>query len=184
MDCSNRILIQIPNHLILNMKTKTTTDERPLNLVQRKMLDKIYSEEMDLKARNYSNERQLKRNALIKTLVAKESAKHKVILKKASAMAKELIKLENKLEKTGFRFNKSMSANAFVIEYTGGSTYSYSNSRSKNPEIIKFDNETNASKSRLNDLKNEIRADIYGLQITYSEIRTELDNKISKLKLA
>lgn len=167
------------------MKVKpTAAEERPLNTIQRKMLDKIYTGEMDTKISEYRQLRQGKRDALVKSITTKENTKHKVILKKATALAKQLGKLDKKLKESGFTLGQNLSGIDFTIRYAGYGYPTYNSQKAKNSQIAKFDEETSISQAKLNDLKNEIRADIYGLPLTYNQIRAELDKKIKTLKLA
>lgn len=160
--------------------------EKNLNNVQRKMLDTIYSKELEGRATEYRNGREVKRKALIQTIKDKAQKKYKPVFNEAAKLAKKLQKLEKTLREEGLGLSQSIPTSRFEINYKGSgySRYSSTYTTTKNPLVEKFDEETKDSEAKLNDLKNEIRADIYGLQITYTEIRAELDKKIKALKLA
>lgn len=166
------------------------TKEKNLNNVQRKMLDKIYSDVMDEKTRDYNNLRSDKRKELVKSLTDSVNQKYKAKLKKLFDAMNIVGSLTAVLNEEGYTLKaKRPDGGEFYGSYIedlvkSGNTPFFKVDSNKIPELKAFDEATKESQAKMVDLKNEIRADIYGLQITYSEIRAELDKKIEALNLA
>lgn len=170
--------------------------KKNMNNVQRKMLDKIYTEVMTGKKREYIELRQDGRKLLKEKVLKQANVKAKALLKKVNTVMTDVYKAAAELEKDGLSIAMSTSlkeqGSCSVTQFHPGhkdrkamvlytNNYSY---REGPTEIKEYDEATANSTQALNDLTMEIRADIYGLEISYDAIRGELDKKIKHLKLA
>lgn len=152
-----------------------------LNNTQRKMLDEIYTDQFNVKERLIMAKRADGLRVLMTSLTKKErkSKDVKAILDAANKLkglmdAKHEGIRERGMEIKGFRFEKEVS-----LELSSG----YYNDYRKHPEIVRYEEDTEAIKIDLAQKRKEIRARVYGLSASYEEADKEISNVLKGIKV-
>ncbi len=146
--------------------------KKGLNATQRKMLDEIYTEQFEKRAKVILSERGVGREKLQDKLV-KEQLKDKEI-KKFIEAGQTFYKMQNdprfseKLKTRGLSINTSIHSNPKVSIST-----SYYNTYEL-PELEKYNERTREIEQQLSEKKKEMRAKIYGVEASYEEVDKEI----------
>lgn len=147
--------------------------QKTMNGQQRKMLDTIYTDIMNQNITDYKTKRRDGKKALIQEILKTTTKKYSAKIKQLEKALTEYRNILKEVKKEGISSSMNFSRVEFTLNMYGD-----------NKQLKEFEKTTNIEQTKLKDLKNEIRADIYGLDISYTKIRPELDKKIKALNLA
>jgi hypothetical protein len=152
------------------METKTN-----LNNVQRKMLDEVYTAHFQTLAQNILQERNTEYKKLCEKVKEIETKKHKVKLDAYLKVCKSMCDLDESLRKEGLRVFRYSSSKPEQIEIEVNEAYKY-------PLLAKHKDETRKIEEELSRKKKEIRARIYGMDMTYEQVEKEIAKEIASIK--
>lgn len=146
--------------------------KKNLNNVQRKMLDQIYTEQFEKRAKLITQERadglqKLTAKCLKTFLSDKEVKKMMEAGKQFYEMSR---KLESKMDESGVYLNNSISKEPSL---SVRSRY-YGDSRNEFPEVEAYQAKTREIELSLGEKKKEMRAKIYGVAASYEEVDQEI----------
>ena len=151
--------------------------KKDLNNTQRKILEEIYIDRVIKAKRDYEQKRVKDRKILcdnllknfLKTPSGKAIQKALNSLQLAIKNADEEIE-KNKLERRGLNtaFDVKMVLRSMPYDYD------------IHPDIKEFDLETNRRAEILNDIRNEVRAKVWGMDTSYQDIENEVQSLIRK----
>lgn len=149
-----------------------------LNNVQRKMLDEIYTEQFEKLAEPIIRERREGLKRIKIAILKKESEKKPVkdVLAKAAAAREAYQAAAGYLVENGLRIKDFSSRDEYSLDFAS----SYDSLT--HPEIAEYETETRAIEERLATKKKEIRARIYGMDTTYSQVEEEINRELASIK--
>lgn len=149
----------------INMKTTQT-----LNNTQRNMLTKLYTEKINNALNEFKEKEKKERNELDAKLVEKNKLANKA--KKMLEESKRLQEQSDKIEREAQAIVKDMPH--FYTGYCIGVAAS-----SDHPEIKKLEEKQEARQTKMNELKNKILTDIWGMTASYDEMVSTIEKAIA-----
>lgn len=147
-----------------------------LNNVQRKMLDEIYSEQFEKKKGAILGKREVEYKILADKVLAEEAKKAplKEMLTAISVAFKLTEKNSEYMKLHGLNLDNRVYENKLEINTYG----SYNH-----PSLEKHKVETRRIDQELAEKKKEMRARIYGMDTTYTEVEKEIGRLIAGIKI-
>lgn len=152
--------------------------KKDLNNTQRKMLDEVYMEHFDAVAKRILNKRKDEYQKLEEELLKGAQKKYSKEISDFNKMCIKMTELSRKIyEESGFEIQadgyRSEIKYNFVIKFR---------SESRHPKLQAHEEETDKIRLSLAQKKKEIRSRIYGLDMTYETIDSEIKKEIASLK--
>lgn len=147
------------------MKTTQT-----LNNTQRNMLTKLYTEKINVALSVIKDKNKEERNMLDTKLVEKNKLANKA--KKMFEESKKLQEQSDKIEREATAIIKDMPY--FYNCYSSGVS-----ANGDHPEIIKLVEKQEIRQTKMNELKNKILTDIWGMTASYDEMVATIEKAIA-----
>jgi type II secretory ATPase GspE/PulE/Tfp pilus assembly ATPase PilB-like protein len=154
--------------------------KKNLNNVQRKMLDEVYMEHFDSIYDRIMDKRKDEFNKLEDSLLIVARKKYAKEIAELNKVVGKMANLSDKIyEESGFqikadnRYRDELEKGEFVIKFRN---------ESRHPKLAAHKDETSKIHVELMRKKKEIRARIYGLDMTYETIEAEIEKEIKDIK--
>lgn len=153
---------------------------KTLNNQQRKVLSKLYEKQFAVKKQEIREERNQEFTKLKEKLNSKLKDKDFQEYVKATETVKRLEKvLKDRYENTEVEFSTASYSSGPSLSVK---THSYDPARNPiNPELAKFNQETNKVLEKVEVAEQEAQTRIYGLDVTFDEIKKEIDGLLKGL---
>jgi len=143
--------------------------KKNLNNTQRKMLDQIYVEQFDKRARMIRESRRAGREKLMVQLLAKESEDEKIqeMLDAGRKFYLLYEELKPKLAVNGVSVDNNLNKipKLYINQYSRANKY---------VDLQDYDDETDKIELSLSEKKKEMRAKIYGVAASYEDVDKEI----------
>lgn len=145
--------------------------KKDLNNTQRKMLDQIYSEEFEKKAQAILSKRQRDFEALKVKVLGKEKVSKDI--KELIAVGKKYYDLLNACKDEMTTKGLNLSNSIREVPTLSISDYRYGDN-TIHPELQAHKDETATISMQIAEKKKEMRASIYGMATSYTEVSEEV----------
>ena len=146
-----------------------------LNNTQRKMLDEVYMQHFEVVVKNIKDKRNAEYDRL-KQQVKKDFMKKYADKISAYEKAAEILwKLDQTQEETGLQLFRYSSDRPNKLEVSIRNSYCI-------PVLQKYSEETRRIEEELSKKKKEIRARIYGMDMTYEQVESEISKELASIK--
>lgn len=148
--------------------------EKPITSEQRKMLSKLYDQQINKRIEQAKSKRNEQDTAMNQTLLKSDAKAFVSKANKIKTLRKEANELEEELEKeiknTGFRLESySKECNVLVCN--------------DHPKQKEFDEETRKLNEKMEEAKTRIMVDIWGLTGNYNEVCATIEKEFKTLGL-
>lgn len=147
-----------------------------LNNTQRKMLDEVYMQHFDVVVHNIRDKRKSEYEKLKQSVKKEFMKKYAAKISAYEKAAAELWKLDEAMREDGgirlFRYSSDKPSKVEVEISCSGDI----------PTLEKYETETRKIEEELSRKKKEIRARIYGMDMTYEQVESEISRELASIK--
>lgn len=154
----------------------TATASRPLNMEEKRKLEKIIFQDIDKAKTQYDSKRN-EAEAELKIQLLKNPKAIK-LLAEHIANQKEEHRLNNEIGKLGMDFNHS-NDKGWTLQIKN--YYSYGEEKRTPTEIMTFNQKTSETKDRLEDMKRTYTLKLFASGMEAQEVFTELSKELAKI---
>ena len=162
----------------MNTKNATATASRPLNMEEKRKLEKIIFQDIDKAKSQYDSKRSEAENDLKAKLL--ERPQGLKLLAEYVANQKEEKRLKNEIGKLGMDFNHS-NDKGITLQMASYYSYGSDTDRRTPTEITTFNAKTSQTKDRLEEMKRTYTLKLFASGMEAQEVFTELSKELAKI---